>query len=174
MTSLRCAVTKCHTTRTLVTPSPILVLSKKAIKPGPDQTFNVKLRKSGPWEIPECGAELHWGTADRFLRPRKMLQCKVRTWLQLMGCALVLELGVLILERVERCDSVECDRIRCGVWQNKVRSVTECGVWQSAECDKVRSVTKCGVWQSAECDKVRSSRLRRDKVYNCGDRWDTR
>ena len=61
----------------------------------------VKLRKSGPWKIPECGAELHWGAADRFSGPRKMLQCRVRAWLQLMGCALVLELGVLISERVK-------------------------------------------------------------------------
>ena len=62
--------------------------------------YTVKLRKSGLWEIPECRADLHRGTVDRFSGPWKMLQCRVRTWLQLMGCALVLELGVLISEQV--------------------------------------------------------------------------
>ena len=41
-----------------------------------------------------------------------MLQCRVRTCLQLMGCALILELGVLISEQVKRCDSAECDKVR--------------------------------------------------------------
>ena len=39
-------------------------------------------------------------------------QCRVRTWLQLMCCAFVLELGVLISEQLRKCggcDGAECD-----------------------------------------------------------------
>ena len=36
--------------------------------------------------------------------------CRVRTWLQLMCCALALKLGVLISEWSEKgCDRAECD-----------------------------------------------------------------
>ena len=55
--------------------------------------------KSGAWESPECGTELHWDTAESdFWDHGEYLQCRVRTWLQLMCCASVLELGVLISE----------------------------------------------------------------------------
>ena len=54
-------------------------------------------------------------TADRFPGPQEVLQCRVRTWLQLMGCALVLELGVLISEWAERCDKAEHDGAKCGL-----------------------------------------------------------
>ena len=42
------------------------------------------------------------GMSDRWQNPRECCQCRVRTWLQLMCCALVLELGVLISEQVEK------------------------------------------------------------------------
>ena len=49
--------------------------------------------KSGMW----CGATLRYCGVG-FLGPRRVLQSRGRTWLQLMCCASVLELGVLILE----------------------------------------------------------------------------
>ena len=53
--------------------------------------------KSRPWETPDSRAELHRGTVEtEFRGHRKYQQCRVRTWLQLMCCALILELGVLI------------------------------------------------------------------------------
>ena len=55
--------------------------------------------KSGAWESPECAMELHWDTAESdFQDHGEYLQCRVRTWLQLMCCASVLELRVLISE----------------------------------------------------------------------------
>ena len=42
-----------------------------------------------------------------------MPQWRARTWLQLMCCALTLELGVLILEGSERCDGSECGGVGC-------------------------------------------------------------
>ena len=79
---------------------------------------NVKLQTSRPWEVPECRAELHWGTVDGFPGPWEVLQYRVRTWLQF--CTLILELGVLILEWVERCDKAERDGAECGLWQSKM------------------------------------------------------
>ena len=49
--------------------------------------------KSGMW----CGATLRYCGVG-FPGPRRVLQSRGRTWLQLMCCASVLELGVLISE----------------------------------------------------------------------------
>ena len=63
------------------------------------------------------GATLrHFG--NRFMEPQKCAcQCRARTWLQLMCCALVLELGVLILGGRWKVDS--------GMWVKGCRGGVE-------------------------------------------------
>ena len=58
------------------------------------------------------------GHVGHVAEPRKCCHCRARTWLQLMCCALALELGVLISELAEKCresaeQRVECDGAEC-------------------------------------------------------------
>ena len=59
----------------------------------------VKLWKSGLWKIWRVEQSYTEARKGQVFRAMEMLQCRVRTWLQLMCCALALELGVLISEQ---------------------------------------------------------------------------
>ena len=59
----------------------------------------VKLWKSGLWKIQRAERSYTEAWKGQVFGTTEMLQCRVRTWLQLMCCALILELGVLILDQ---------------------------------------------------------------------------
>ena len=61
--------------------------------------FSVKLRKSGLWKIRRAERSYTEARKGQVFRTTEMPQCRVRTQLQLMCCALALELGVLISEQ---------------------------------------------------------------------------
>ena len=61
--------------------------------------MSVKLRKSGLWKIRRAERSYTEAWKGQVFGTMEMLQCRVRTRLQLMCCALALELGVLILEQ---------------------------------------------------------------------------
>ena len=57
-----------------------------------------------------------------------------------MGYTLILELGVLISEWVEKCDKVDCDGAKCGLKEDKVlyqgRVFKD---WQDVEMGRVQN-----------------------------------
>ena len=59
----------------------------------------VKLWKSGLWKIWRAEWSYTEARKGQVFGTTEMPQCRVRTWLQLVCCALALELGVLILEQ---------------------------------------------------------------------------
>ena len=131
---------------------------------GADWCVAVRLRKfrsvgkSGMW----CGATLRYCGVG-FPGPWRVLQSRGRTWLQLMCCTSVLELGVLISEW-----SSGAAEWRSGVWQ------TECDkrkVWRSGKQSGRKGIKSGGwiwdgmtrwpgggvtEWRGVECDRVRS------------------
>ena len=113
--------------------------------------------KSGMW----CRATLRYCGVG-FTGPQRVLQSRGRTWLQLMCCTSVLELGVLISEWSSGAvewwnDGVGCDGTECDKWK----------VWQSGKWSGRKGIRSggwiwdgmtrwlCGgvmEWWGAECD----------------------
>ena len=61
--------------------------------------LHVKPWKSGLWKIQRAERSYTEAWKGQVFGTTEMPQCRVRTWLQLMCCALTLELGVLISEQ---------------------------------------------------------------------------